>query len=516
MRINLRGLVLALTVFSAIAATANALYASYLVQRDQLITNTLEANRVYAAKLAESTSNFLRGAQQQLAYSARHLASQVDSPDILAAEVMRVQEQAENFNSVGVVSHDGVILATTQNFRNFLGTRVDSPGSRAALQARQPLISKPYVSIAGNMLINLSHPIFSNDGRYLGYIAGTIYLRNDSALQDLLGKHHYQDGSYLFVVDGDGQLIYHMDTHRIGENVMRNPVVAAVTHGHAGAQRVVNTKGVDMLAGYAAEPLSGWGIIAQRPAETTLEPIHDLIWALIGYAAPLALAFLLAIWWCARMISLPLSQLATNVEHQDVAVAMQRVQSIKAWYFEAERLKRAVIWSFTSLQEKIGKLNLASITDPLTGLRNRRGTQDAVDHLQASDTPFAVVALDIDHFKRVNDTYGHSTGDEVIRGMAQLMRECSRPSDILSRNGGEEFLILLPGVGAKEAANVAERLRTRMADRQLQGVEGITVSAGVAQWPSCGPDVGLVFQAADAALYAAKQQGRNRVVMHGT
>lgn len=514
MRINLRGLVLALTVFSAIAATANALYASYLVQRDQLITNTLEANRVYAAKLAESTTHFLKAAQQQLAYSARHLASQVDDLDGLAAEVMRLQEQADNFNSVGVVSADGIILATTQSFRNFLGTRVDSAGSRAALKARQPLISKPYVSIAGNMLINLSHPIFSNDGRYLGYIAGTIYLRNDSALQELLGKHHYQDGSYLFVVDGDGQLIYHMESARIGENVMRNPVVAAVTQGHAGAQRVVNTKGVDMLAGYAAEPLSGWGIVAQRPAEKTLEPIHDLIWALIGYAAPLALAFLLAIWWCARMISLPLSQLATNVEHQDVAVAMQRVQSIKAWYFEAERLKRAVIWSFTSLQDKIGKLNLASITDPLTGLRNRRGTQDAVEQLQASDTPFAVVALDIDHFKRVNDTYGHTTGDEVIRGMAQLMRECSRPSDILSRNGGEEFLILLPGAGTKEAATVAERLRKHLAGRRLHGVDGITVSAGVAQWPSSGPEVSQVFQAADAALYAAKEQGRNRVVVH--
>ncbi|KAG1192826.1 hypothetical protein G6F35_013581 [Rhizopus arrhizus] len=237
------------------------------------------------------------------------------------------------------------------------------------------------------MLINLSHPIYSNDGRYQGYIAGTIYLRNESALQQLLGKHHYEDGSYLFVVDSDGQLIYHVDAARVGENVMRNPVVAAVTQGHAGAQRVVNTKGVDMLAGYAAEPISGWGVIAQRPAEVTLQPIHGLIWALIGYAAPLAVAFLLAIWWCARLISRPLSELATNVEHQDVAVAMQRVQSIKAWYFEAERLKRAVIWSFTALQEKIGKLNLASITDPLTGLRNRRGTQDAVEHLQASGTP---------------------------------------------------------------------------------------------------------------------------------
>ncbi|MFD4836611.1 diguanylate cyclase [Achromobacter sp. NPDC058515] len=514
MRINLRGLVLALTVFSALAATANALYASYRVQREQLIANTLESNRVYAAKLAESAGSFLKAAQQQLGYSARHMPDLIELPEELAAEVTRVQQQTDSFNSVGVVRADGTILAATQSFRSFLGTRVDTPGSRVALQARQPVISKPYVSIAGNLLINLSHPIFSNDGRYLGYIAGTIYLRNESALQDLLGKHHYQDGSYLYVVDGDGRLIYHTDAGRVGERVLSNPVVAAVTAGKAGAQRVINTKGVDMLAGYAAVPASGWGVIAQRPAAATLEPIQDLIWALIGYAAPLALAFLLAIWWCARMISLPLSQLATNVEHQDVAVAMQRVKSVKAWYFEAQRLKRAVIWSFTSMQEKIGKLNLASITDPLTGLRNRRGTQDAVDQLQASGTPFSVVALDIDHFKQVNDTYGHTVGDAVIQDMAQVMRECSRPSDILCRNGGEEFLILLPGVGAQEAANVAERLRARVAKRPLREASRITVSAGVAQWPSSGPGVDQAFRAADAALYAAKQQGRNCVVTH--
>ncbi|EHK65427.1 sensor domain-containing diguanylate cyclase [Achromobacter arsenitoxydans] len=514
MQINLRGLVLALTILSAIAATANALYASYRVQREQLILNTLESNRVYAAKLAESTDGFLKSAQQQLGYSARHLPELIGSADRLAAEVMRMQQQTDSFNSVGVVGPDGTILATTQTSRSFLGTQVDSPGSRAALKSRQPLISKPYVSIAGNLLINLSHPIFSNDGAYLGYVAGTIYLRNESVLQDLLGKHHYQDGSYLYVVDSDGRLIYHTEAARVGEVVLSNPVVAAVTKGNAGAQRVVNTRGVDMLAGYAPVAMSGWGVIAQRPAQVTLEPIHDLIWALVGYAAPLALAFLLAIWWCARMISLPLSQLATNVEHQDVAVAMQRVHSVKAWYFEAERLKRAVIWSFTSLQDKIGKLNLATITDPLTGLRNRRGTQDAVDQMQACSTPFSVVALDIDHFKQINDTYGHNVGDEVIRDMARVMRECSRPSDVLCRNGGEEFLILLPDVGAREATHVAERLRAHIAQRQMRGASSVTISAGVAQWPSSGPDVDEAFKAADAALYAAKQQGRNRVVMH--
>lgn len=514
LRINLRGLVLALTVLSAVAATANALYASYRLQREQLIANTLEANRVYAAKLAESAGNFLKAAQRQLTYSARQLAGHMGEPALLAAEVLRVQGQSESFNSVGVVGADGLLLATTESFRGFIGTRVDSPGSRVALQSRHAEISKPYVSIAGNLLINLSQPIFAADGRFLGYVSGTLHLRKESALEDLLGRHPYTDGSYLYVVDGDGRLIYHVDPDRIGELVTGNPVIDAVVEGQAGARRLVNSRGVDMLAGYAPVPSSGWGVVAQRPTTATLTPLDGLLWALLGYAAPLAVVFLLAIWWCARQISLPLSQLATNVEHHDVAVAMQRVKSVKAWYFEAERLKRAVIWSFTSLQEKIGKLNQASITDPLTGLRNRRGTQDAVDHLQDSGTAFSVVALDIDHFKRVNDTYGHTVGDKVIQDVAQLMRDGSRPGDILCRNGGEEFLILLPGVTPSDAMIVAERLRQRIAERDSHLVGGVTVSAGVAQWPTSGPEVTQAFHAADAALYSAKQQGRNRVVLH--
>ncbi|WP_447919820.1 sensor domain-containing diguanylate cyclase [Achromobacter aegrifaciens] len=514
MRINLRGLVLALTIFSALAATANALYASYRVQREQLIANTLESNRVYAAKLAESAGTFLDSALQQLEYSARHVAWRFDAPELLSAEVARLRDQTDSFNSVAIVRADGLVLAASQAIRSLQGTRVDNAGTRMALQARKPLISKPYVSIAGNLLINVSHPIHSDSGAYLGYVSGTIYLRNEGALHSLLGKHPYQDGSYLYVVDSEGRLIYHVDSSRVGEVVTGNPVVAAVMRGEDGAQRLINTRGVEMLAGYAHVSRGGWGVIAQRPALATLEPLRDLVWALIRYAAPFALLFLLAIWWCARKISQPLSQLATNVEHQDMAVAMQRVRSVQAWYFEAQRLKRAVLRSYTNLQDKIGKLNQASITDPLTGLRNRRGIREAVDTLQAASTPFAVIALDIDHFKRVNDTYGHMAGDGVIQGMAQLMRDCSRPSDILCRNGGEEFLILLPDAGAKEAAGMAERLRKNLEARRLSGALEITVSAGVAQWTPDGADVDLVFQAADAALYAAKQQGRNRVVMH--
>ena len=107
------------------------------MQRDQLIANTLESNRVYAAKLAESAANFLKGAQQQLRYSAQHVADALDSPAALEAEASRVQEQSDSFNSVGIVGADGVILAASRNFRGFRRARRQPAAGPRSRRARR-------------------------------------------------------------------------------------------------------------------------------------------------------------------------------------------------------------------------------------------------------------------------------------------------------------------------------------------------------------------------------------------
>ena len=152
-------------------------------------------------------------------------------------------------------------------------------------------------------------------------------------------------------------------------------------------------------------------------------------------------------------------------------------------------------------------------TDPLTGLSNRRGMELALSVWQAAQTPVAVVAMDIDHFKRVNDGHGHSAGDQVLKRLAQLMRDNSRGGDVLCRVGGEEFLMLLPEARLEVAEQVAQRLRAQVQNTAMAPVGHITVSLGVAHWPQHGSDMATVLKAADAALYEAKHTGRNRVVV---
>jgi len=156
-----------------------------------------------------------------------------------------------------------------------------------------------------------------------------------------------------------------------------------------------------------------------------------------------------------------------------------------------------------------------SVIDPLTQMLNRGALTGRVGELaeqsRISGQPVALVVADLDHFKDVNDTHGHATGDAVLRDVAYMIRKELRAFDLAYRLGGEEFLILLPGSGEAGATLVAERLREAVAERPVAGVD-ITISCGVAaSAPGNAFDFDSVFARADFALYSAKNAGRNRV-----
>ena len=157
-----------------------------------------------------------------------------------------------------------------------------------------------------------------------------------------------------------------------------------------------------------------------------------------------------------------------------------------------------------------------AVVDRMTGLYNRLTLADrfagAQREARLTDGSVALVMLDVDHFKSINDTHGHDRGDEVLRQLAGRLRATLRDSDVAYRVGGEEFVLLLPGRDAGSALRVAERIRTAVAAGPLAGLP-VTVSAGVVS--STGTDLTLAetLRAADAALYAAKDAGRDRVVV---
>ena len=171
------------------------------------------------------------------------------------------------------------------------------------------------------------------------------------------------------------------------------------------------------------------------------------------------------------------------------------------------------------LREKERRLTELSITDELTGLYNRRWfsskLKGEIDHVRRMELPLSLLIVDIDHFKRFNDAYGHAIGDLVLVELGAVIGKSIRGNDVPCRYGGEEFTVILPGMDRMEAVTVAERLRVAFAAKKIpvpgHGNVGATVSGGVAQMSR--DDTGeTLFERADRALYQAKSQGRNRVV----
>ncbi|ROR20176.1 diguanylate cyclase (GGDEF)-like protein [Comamonas sp. BIGb0124] len=502
-----------LALLVVLVTFANTFYAGYLQQREMLIRNTLESNQAYATKAAGLTDGFLQQALSQLGYSAQLLGSGFDSPAVQSAETRRLLQQNQTYNSVVIVNAAGKVLNISPPMAEVVGQQIGSSGMLAALQARQPLVSEPFVAGTGRLVIFISHPVFAPGGEYLGFIGGSVYLHDQNALHAVLGQHHFLNGSYLFVVDRQGRLIFHRDQERVGENVMRNRVVQSVIQrNEAGSAESVNTRGESMLSGYAPVGLTGWGVVVQRPTELTLDVLPLQVQGMLWKVAPLLVATLLAIWALARWIAKPLHDLARIANRLDDADTAGNIAQVPSWYYEVIKLKQAILAGLSQVQRRITRLNTETVTDPLTGLLNRRGMMETLQAWEEAGRPFSVAVIDIDHFKSINDTYGHDAGDTVLRFLADHMRRAARAGDVLCRQGGDEFTLLLPATPAHEAVHACERLTHGMAFEHAYPGVTITLSIGVADFRREDIHVNGTLKAADVALYQAKRRGRNQLV----
>ena len=175
--------------------------------------------------------------------------------------------------------------------------------------------------------------------------------------------------------------------------------------------------------------------------------------------------------------------------------------------------------ALVKLQRAHAELEVFAATDSLTGCANRREFEARgkaeVARVKRSAAPLAFVTIDLDHFKQINDRYGHRAGDEVLRAFGALIRSILRPSDLAGRIGGEEFAVVLPDTSLERATMVAERLR-QLTESEVVTFAGtqirFTLSLGVAQYGPDGDKYESVIEAADSRMYRAKQSGRNQVI----
>lgn len=175
------------------------------------------------------------------------------------------------------------------------------------------------------------------------------------------------------------------------------------------------------------------------------------------------------------------------------------------------------VGQLVALRLGIDRLRSEADLDPLTGLANRRRFRKALgrelERFRRYQTPCALIMLDIDHLKKINDAHGHSTGDVVIRHVAATLVEVSRETDTAARLGGEEFALLLAGSNERQAVNAAQRLQPLLSFEPVEGAGLVTLSLGVAACPAHATSERSLYAAGDQALYRAKNEGRNRVAV---
>lgn len=289
------------------------------------------------------------------------------------------------------------------------------------------------------------------------------------------------------------------------------------------------------------EALEDFEILEHKSADQTLERAEAVakgVAITLSVVSLLALAFVASMsFWISRRLIIPLTALTENVRmHPDVSMntpieintndemgALARALNLMKTEIKETRskLEHYAETLEIKVEERTLELKMLAITDPLTGIYNRGHFFSLAGQIlleaKRMNFPFSVAIIDIDHFKNVNDKFGHVAGDYALKQATAIMQGQIRQMDVLGRYGGEEFVLALPAVGSEEALQIGERIVTSVREIQMthEGRSfGITLSCGIASYNYENENLESILMRADKALYAAKEQGRDRVVGH--
>ncbi|MDQ1688747.1 MAG: two-component system, cell cycle response regulator [Frankiaceae bacterium] len=461
-----------LLALSLITAAASLLHNAQAKSREQL--EQRQKDRV--ALSASFVDSYLDGIMdREKAVATRLLIAQ--DPQILDAAFQEVVE-AFGFTAAVVLDNRGALLASYPSSPSTLGKNIAAKDAhlRSAVGGRRAVSTIVPSAVTGEPVAGLAVPFGSGEGRRV--ISGA-YNINDTPLREFLHNASALSGSASFLVDTSLNVVASSTPTQGAVRKLSSedaPLAEALAQRASGHYRAAKRQRFFVSAQVGRTP---WTLVTSVPRTTLYAPVSG--------ASRLVPWFIIGLLGLAVMIAGPLA----------------------AGLIESRRRLRI---SHQQLQ------HIASL-DELTGLFNRRYVREQLSaHLAGSRRhgyPVSVAVLDLDHFKRINDTFGHSAGDTVLSDVARAMAAQLRAEDVLCRWGGEEFLLLLPHLDADGADRAADRMRAAVEQLAIPvGTGGdiihVTLSAGVStNRPDEHPDA--LIHRADLALYVAKTSGRNRV-----
>ena len=382
-------------------------------------------------------------------------------------------------------------------------------------------------------VVVVTQPIRTGNERLLGVLAAKINFRTVSKT---LKNYTQGEIGELYLITEEGTLL--VSSRHISAKFLEAKLVGNTTRklffGEGDPQR---------YSGYHGEPVVGalkrmseldWGVVAEKERAKAYAQIVRLRNVTLVLVVGLLLFIGLGAYLLGLTLVRPLDRLtggASKVAAGDLEVDLPVISRSEVGYLTevfndmVARLRQGreeLAAINKTLRKKNRELHELSITDSLTGLYNRKHLMETLDNEVARSKrhkhDFAVLVIDIDHFKEYNDTYGHLAGDEVLSRLASVFKKSVRSCDYVARYGGEEFILVLPEIGPEDGVKAAERIRKKVVKENFAGdgePREVTVSVGVASYPKDGDDPQAIIRHADAALYQSKESGRNQVVLAG-
>lgn len=418
-----------------------------------------------------------------------------------------------DFERLFVVDENGRIIASSDSTGR--ATPLPSDWQKVLRQQNQLIGAATWDSTRKSGRLVIAVPVQRADGRILGAFAAELHLE---PLNGQLRAYAADTGATVYLATSAGMLI--ASSRGVSSQLLRTSLkpgaLERLTRRESAAVTYTSTTGTEVIGSLTRVPQVAWAVVAETPTARAFREVRQfrnvaLIVVLLLLVGVGGVAYALGLY-----IVRPLERLAEGA--QEVANGDLQVDLPATSGGEVGALTRVFNQMVKRLREGRLELERLSVTDGLTSLSNRRALMQRLQEetLRSVRTkhPFAVIMLDVDHFKAYNDSFGHPAGDEVLRRMAVVLRDATRTIDCVGRYGGEEFAVVLPETDAVGAIEVAERIRARVAGEPFPE-RPMTVSLGVAVYPGDGDSPEAVVAVADSGLYAAKHAGRNRVVKVG-
>ncbi len=516
------------------------------VHRAQLINDQSDSLQALAKATATVFAQNLLERRRDIDLLSRtplYRDAPLDSPEF-PASLERLQSAYPDYSWIGLADTHGIVRAASSG--HLQGVDVSKrpwyAGGRSGIFAGDlhealllaNLLEKPD---GGQPLrfIDLAAPIYDRDGQLRGVLGAHIHWRWASSVMDVVRPPKAgETGLEMLVINKDDHIIFPE------REDLRQPLPPALSGANSATDGFIAwSDGKTYLTAVAAinEPVAAtplhWRIVVRQPESVVLAGVTGLQRAVLAISVAAASTFLLLTWAIAGGISRPLEKLtehARRLEAGDENVAFdlsggsselrrlaKALQRMAGRLLDAKHTLEAKVTERTlALQQLNEHLENLARTDTLTQISNRLAGNERLtlefSRFKRSGNAYTVLIMDIDFFKRVNDTYGHPTGDTVLRHVAALISRSVRRTDFVARIGGEEFMVLLPMTPLAEGLHVAEQIRAAVATHPVEPVGALSISIGAATVTHDDDEADATVRRADKCLYWAKSEGRNRVI----